>query len=147
MRAMNLIGLSALLASAIAPAPLAAAAQPPAAAPPASLAASPQCAGLRAEHRAVKRTIADLALGRGQRRRPRVKGRHVGRAAAGVASALLLPFGVGLAVGAGAAAADAATKKKRKPRPAPAPPDVPALIERQAELEALIAAPAPAGCG
>ncbi len=115
--------------------------------PPAAAAAPSGCAALRAEHAAVKRVIADIALGRGQRRGPRVRGRDVGRTAAGVASALLLPFGIGLAVGAGAAAADAVTKKKRKPRPAPAQPDVPALIERQAALEALIAAPAPAGCG
>jgi hypothetical protein len=141
--------LSGLVASAV----LAAACAPAGAAPPVPAAApapvadcAAERAALQAEHAAVRMAIADVALGRSRPRRKAGAG-DVGRAAAGAAASLLLPFGIGLAVNAAGAAASKAGKKGKKKPPPPPEADVPALIERQHAIEARLAAIAGAGCG
>lgn len=119
--------------------------------------AAPDCAAVAAErtefqglHTQVKRTISDLAMGRPTKRR-KVGAGDVGRAAAGTAASVLLPFGVGFLL---SAATGAATRKRRGPAEPQA--DVPALIDRQHAIEARLrelaaapcaAAPAPAPAG
>ena len=114
----------------VAPAPVAAPA-PEAAAP------APDCAAVAAERTElqglqaqVKRSISDLAFNRPTKRR-KVGAADVGRAAAGTAASVLLPFGVGFLL---SAATGAATRKRRGP-PEPQA-DVPALIDRQLAIEA-----------
>jgi len=87
---------------------------------------------LEAERAGLKRTIADIALGKHRRKR-KVSGGEVAAGVAGTAASVLLPFGVGALLGAGASAA---AKSKRRKQPAPPPPDVPALIERLRLAEA-----------
>ena len=113
-----------------APAPVAAPA-PEAAAP------APDCAAVAAERTElqglqaqVRRSISDLAFNRPSKRR-KVGAADVGRAAAGTAASVLLPFGVGFLL---SAATGAATRKRRGP-PEPQA-DVPALIDRQLAIEA-----------
>jgi len=131
-----LVAAAALLA-----APASAQEAAPVAAP---AAAAPGCAAertrLEAEHVAVKGAIADIALGRDRhRQRPRVSAGDVGRAAAGTAAAILLPFGIGALASAGIGASGRQGKGKARTPPPPAP-DVPALIERQQAIEARLAA-------
>lgn len=91
-------------------------------------------AELQAQHAQIKRAIVDLAFG-GPKRRPHVGAGDVGRAAAGTAASLLLPFGIGLALNAATGAAAKAGRKKGKKAAEPEP-DVPALIDRQQAIEA-----------
>lgn len=85
----------------------------------------------QAEHRTVKRVIADIALGRRPSKSKRLSGAAAARGAATAAAGVLLPFPFGLAVGA------ASTAGRKKAEPAPeSGPDVTALIERQHRLEA-----------
>jgi hypothetical protein len=93
----------------------------------------------------TRRAISDVAFNRPQRRR-KVGAGDVGRAAAGTAASVLLPFGIGIAL---TAVAGAATRGKKKNRAAAEPQaDVPALIDRQHAIEArlkeLAALPCPA---
>ena len=121
---------------------------------PAATATSPpalNCAAVAAErtelealHVQVKRAISDLALGRPQRRR-HVGAGDVGRAAAGTAASLLLPFGIGIALNVATGAAAQAGKKKHKSAPEILP-DVPALIDRQHAIEARLRALAASPC-
>ncbi len=111
---------------------------PPTPGPP-EAAPAPDCAAVAAErtelqtlHAQVKRAITDLAFG-GPKRRPKVGAGDVGRAAAGTAASLLLPFGIGIALTAATGAATKGKKRKRAPEP---PVDVPALIDRQHAIEA-----------
>ena len=69
--------------------------------------------------------------------------------AAGTAAGLLLPFGIGLALKGGVMLAEHADKsaKAKRPKPPPPPgPDVPAMIERQHQLELQLAELARNGC-
>ena len=108
-------------------------------------AAAPGCADqpkLQAEQAALKRTITTIALG-GSDRRDRRRGAKAGKMAAQAVVGLFIPFGIGLAVGGGVALAEAADKqaKSKRPKPPPPPePDVPAMIARQQQVEADLAA-------
>jgi len=109
----------------------------PAAVPDSTAAPAPDCVAVAAERTElqalrtqVKRTISDLAMGRPTKRR-KVGAGDVGRAAAGTAASLLLPFGVGFLLNA---ATGVATRKRGGP-PEPLA-DVPALIDRQHAIEA-----------
>ena len=123
----NLLAMLAAAAMA-APVPAAAPASPPAPVP----GCAAERSALEAERAGLKRTIADIALGKHRRKR-KVSGGEVAAGVAGTAASVLLPFGVGALLGAGASAA---AKSKRRKQPAPPPPDVPALIERLRLAEA-----------
>lgn len=79
----------------------------------------------------TKRAISNLAFNRPSKRR-KVGAGDVGRAAAGTAASVLLPFGVGLLLNA---ATGAATRGRRK-GPTEPQPDVTELIDRQHAIEA-----------
>jgi hypothetical protein len=112
----------------------------PAPAPPAPAA---ECAGAAAERAeleagraAAKVAIADIATGR-RRTKRKVGAGDVGRAVAGTAASVLLPFGIGALVSAGASAVGGKGKKTQTPVEPEA--DVPALIARQQAIEARLA--------
>jgi hypothetical protein len=138
--------LTATLAAALAAAPAPLPAQQAAADSP-GLACADQ-PRLEAEHQTVKSEIASIALS-GSDRRDRRRAAGAGKIAAGTAAGLLLPFGIGLALRGSMMLAEQADKKaraKRPPPPAPVAPDVPALIERQYQLEQQLAELAENGC-
>jgi hypothetical protein len=114
---------------------------------PAHSATPAQCeeaATLRTEHALLRRTIADIALGRGNKRKG-ISAAGAGQAVAGIAATLLLPFGIGALASAGASAA-IKDSKKRKAKPEAPGPDVPALIARQQEIEDRLGELPAAGC-
>jgi hypothetical protein len=103
---------------------------------------------LEAERDAIKAEITRVAMA-GSDRRARRRGAAAGKMAAGTAAGLLLPFGLGLALKGTTMLAEAADKQaraKRPPPPAPPEPDIPALIEREHQLDLEIAALAGNGC-
>jgi len=106
---------------------------------PAEAAPAPDCSAaaaeridLEARRSEVKTNIANVAMGRPQKRR-KVGAGDVGRAAAGTAASLLLPFGVGFLLNA---ATGAAARSGRKQGPAEPQPDIAALIDQQQAIEA-----------
>ena len=103
---------------------------------------------LEGEHLALRTEIADIALS-GTDRRQKRRTAGAGKMAAGTAAGLLLPFGIGLALKGGVMLAEHADKsaKAKRPKPPPPPgPDVPAMIERQHQLELQLAELARNGC-
>jgi len=100
-----------------------------------------EAAELRVQHAAVKTAITDIALGRTRRKPPKPSAGDVGRAAAGTAASILLPFGIGALLGAGLGM----TGKKKRGAAEPAP-DVPAMIEAQAAIEERLAEIEAEGC-
>lgn len=102
-------------------------------------------AKLQAEKAAIDRTISDIALGRTAKPRRSVGAGDVGQAVAGTAVSALLPFGLGALVNAGVAAARRSAARNKPPAPADGP-DVPALIEREREIERRLAEMGQARC-
>ena len=103
---------------------------------------------LEGERLALRTEIADIALS-GTDRRQKRRTAGAGKMAAGTAAGLLLPFGIGLALKGGVMLAEHADKsaKAKRPKPPPPPgPDVPAMIERQHQLELQLADLARNGC-
>lgn len=125
----------------------AARAQEAAASEPAPLACSDR-PRLEAERLALKTEITNIAMSGSDRRdKRRVAG--AGKMAAGTTAGLLLPFGIGLALKGTmmlAEHADKQAKAKRPKPPLPPGPDVPALIERQHEVELQLAGLVEKGC-
>ena len=120
--------LAALLLSAPAAEPL-----------PESCAAAPgEQAALEAERAQIRRALVDMALGKAPKKKKKVSGGDVGRAAAGVAAGVLLPFPLGAAVNAGTQAIGGGKKREAAPPPGPNGAAV-ALIDRQREVEARLA--------
>ena len=110
----------------------------PADALPEPCAAAPgEQAALEAERTEIRRELADIALGKGPKKQRRVSGGDVGRAAAGVAAGVLLPFPLGAAVNAGTRAIGGGKKAESTP-PGPNGAAV-ALMDRQREVEARLA--------
>lgn len=116
---------------------------------PEAPAAAPDCAAVAAERgelealrTQVKRRISDLAMGRPTKRR-KVGAGDVGRAAAGTAASVLLPFGVGFLLNAATGVATRSGRKKGPPEPQA---DVPALIDRQHAIEARLSELAASPC-
>ena len=113
-------------------------AQPADAVPEPCAAAPGEQAALEAERTQIRRDLADMALGKGPKKKDKVSGGDVGRAAAGVAAGVLLPFPLGIAVNAGTQAMSGG--KKAEPAPPPGPDGAAvALIDRQGEVEARLA--------
>ena len=142
LRVIGGVAACALLAASPAFGALPVAAPAPAAAPDCAAVVAQRTA-LEAEHRAVRLAISDVALGRNRPKRKASAG-DVGRAAAGTAASLLLPFGIGLAANAATAAASKSGKKKKRP---PEPEvDVQAMIDRQQAVETRLRELGASGC-
>ena len=95
--------------------------------------AAEERAALQAERADLDRRIADVALGKGPKRK--VGGGDVARGVAGTAATILLPFGLGVAVNAGTTLATRAGKKKKA-----AAPDGASLIARQEAIDSRLRA-------
>jgi hypothetical protein len=112
--------------------------------------AAPDCAALaaerarlKAEHDAGAAAIAEIALGKSEAesRKQQSSAGQFGRMAAGTAAGLLLPFPLGTLLGLGSSAARRAARAKEQGQP-----DVAAMIRRQSEIEARLAAIDAEGC-
>ena len=112
-------------------------AQPAEAVPEPCAAAPGEQAALEAARTEIRRELADIALGKGPKKQRRVSGGDVGRAAAGVAAGVLLPFPLGVAVNAGTRAIGGG--KKAEPTPPGPNGAAVALMDRQREVEARLA--------
>ena len=111
----------------------------PAPEPPAACMAAPgEQAALEAERTEIRRELADIALGKGPKKKRKVSGGDVGRTAAGVAAGVLLPFPLSVAVNARTKAICGGKKREAAPPPGPNGRAV-ALIDRQREVEARLA--------
>lgn len=110
--------------------------------------AAPGCTAeivaLRQEHAVIRRVIADIATGRGRKRKG-MSAAGAGRALAGTAATLLLPFGIGALANAGTSAA--LKDSDKKPKRQVVEPDVPGLIARQQAIEDRLGELKAAGCG
>ena len=129
--------LSAPPTPAAQPANLLAPATPALPAPAPCINAAAERTALQSERVQINRTIGDIALGKGGKRR-KVSGGQVAAGVAGTAASVLLPFGVGALLGVGAQAAAKGSRKKSK-KPPPPEPDVPAMIDRLRAIDARLA--------
>lgn len=108
---------------------------PEATAAAACVGAAEEKAALTAEKAGLERTIGDIAMGKGPKKKRKVSGGDVARGVAGTAASILLPFPLGAALNAGAGAVAKGGGKKAA-APVEAGPDVSGMIDRLSGIDA-----------